>query len=120
MKWCFRKGWASDLHLDEEREDTERVANGTLSATQYFLKYCDEKLTNENFNDDGNRFAEKYFGENGLYLQDYADNFGDLMYVAPESTHDFEAFSLMMEARLTSTILTTAEANEARPWWKFW
>ena len=34
--------------------------------------------------DEGNSFAGAYYADAGLYLDDYAEHFGDLMYVAPE------------------------------------
>ena len=111
LKWCFIKGWIGEMHLEEEPEDTERLIQGTLSATKYFLKYCDEKLTDEDLSAEGNVFAEKYYGKDGLYLQDYIDHFSDLAYVAPEEDHDFQLFSSILEARYQSGILTESQAQ---------
>ena len=49
-----------------------------------------------------NAFASAYYGEDGLYLADYAAHFGHLMYIAPESDHDFQAYSAMLDTRLAS------------------
>ncbi len=106
LRWCFNKGWAGDLHKEEEPEDTQKVIDGELSATEYFFKYCDGKLTDEDLNNEGNAFAEKYYGDNGLYLNDYAKHFGELMYVAPESAHDFQLYKSMIDTRLESSVLT--------------
>ena len=106
MKWCFIKGWIGTLHLEEEPEDTRRVTEGALSATEYFFKYCDGKLSNEDFNDEGNKFAEQYYGDDGLYLEDFAEHFSDMMYVVPESDFDFERFSEILDSRYESGILT--------------
>ena len=82
---------------------------------------CDGQLTDEDLNEEGNRFAAQYYGEEGLYLGDYADHFGDQMYVAPDSAHDFAKFSAMVEARFKSSALTDAgAAKSGKPWWKFW
>jgi len=120
FKWCFVKGWAGELHLEEEPEDTQRVIDGTLSATEFFFKYCDGKLTEQDFNDEGHAFAKKYYGEDGLYLDDYGEDFAELMYVAPENEHDFQKFSSILESRLNSGILTSDQLSPAKPWWKFW
>jgi len=120
LKWCFIKGWAGELHLEEEPEDTQKVIDGSISATEFFFKYCDGKLTDEDFNEQGNAFAEKYYGDEGLYLDDYAEHFGDLMYVAPESAHDFNKFASILESRIQSEILTESQAKATKPWWKFW
>jgi hypothetical protein len=106
LRWCFSKGWAGELHRSEEPDDTQRVVEGEMSAVEYLFKYCDGKLTNEDLDETGNAFAEQYYGDDGLYLDDYAEHFGDLLYVAPESAHDFSKFSAMLERRLESGILT--------------
>lgn len=107
MKWCFVKGWAGELHTEKEPKELNKVINGNMSAVTFFLDYCDEKLTDEDFNEKGNIFASKYYGDDGLYLTDYVELFGDLMYVASENEHDFEKFSSMLESRYQSNVLTT-------------
>lgn len=114
LRWCFTKGWAGQLHLEEGAEDVQRVIDGALSGTEYLFTYCDEKFTDEDLNEEGNSFAQRYYGSRGLYLDDYTQHFGALMYVAPEGAHDFQVFSGILEARLKSGILTR------NPWWKFW
>ncbi len=126
MKWCFQKGWAGELHLEEEAEDTEKVISGKLSATEFFFKYCDGKLTDEDFTDEGNAFASIYYGDNGHYLSDYANLFGDLMFLAPESEHDYSKFKATLDSRYNSQDLAAANntlpeaVTQKNPWWKFW
>lgn len=93
------------------------------------MEYCDGKLVHEDLSVAGRAFADRYYGEEGLYLDDYAQHFGDLMYVVPEHKHDFAKFSAILEARLQSGVLTkndlpqgfSASARaQAKPWWKFW
>lgn len=107
LKWCFVKGWAGELHTQEQPEDVARVITGQLSATEFFFRYCDGKLTDEDLNDAGNHFAQQYYGDDGLYLQDYAEHFGELMYVTPESRHDFDRFSELLDARVSKGVLAT-------------
>ena len=106
LKWCFIRGWAGDLHTEEEPDAVKAVIAGALPATEFLFKYCDRKFTDEDLNDKGNSFATKYYGDVGLYLDDYAEAFGELMYVSPENAHDFVKFSSMLEARLSSGVLT--------------
>lgn len=114
LKWCFSKGWAGNLHLEQEQEPEaiQALVNGEMSATEFFFTYCDGKFIDEDLNDEGNTFASKYYGDNGLYLEDYAENFGELMYVAPESLHDFKKFSAMLDARFASGLLEKASDEE--------
>jgi len=106
LRWCFSKGWIGELHRSNGPGDVQRVIDGQMPATEYFFKYCDGKLTNEDLDETGNAFAEKYYGDDGLFFDDYAEHFGDLLYLAPESAHDFSKFSAMLERRLESGILT--------------
>jgi hypothetical protein len=119
LKWCFVRGWAGAIHLDEEPEAVAAVVNGELSASDFFFKYCDGKLVSEMLSEGGNNFAERYYGNDGLYLEDYANGFGELMYVAGEEAHDFEKFSAILDARFRSGILTKKQSRP-KPWWKIW
>ncbi len=120
LKWCFIKGWAGEIHIDEELDDVKKVINGEISATKFFFKYCDGKLTDEDFNKEGNNFAELYYGKNGLYLNDYSNLFYDLMYKEPEENHNYTKLANYIEQRYKSNILTEDQLKAIKPWWKFW
>ena len=105
LKWCFVKGWAGSLHTEEQPDAVAAVISGDLSATEFLFKYCDGKLTDEDFNEIGNSFSAKYYGDDGLYLEDYSQAFGEQMYLAPEAAHDFGRFSAILDARLHSGTL---------------
>lgn len=109
LKWAFQKGWAGQFHLDHSADAVNRVISGELSATDFLFTYCDGRLTTEDLNSAGNEIAAKYYGDQGLYLLDYYQHFGSLMYVAPESEHDFERFSSLMDQRVRSGVLTQAD-----------
>jgi hypothetical protein len=102
LRYCFTKGWAGDLHTSEAPGAVQAVIDGTLSGTEFLEHYCDDKLTNEDFTDEGNAFAMKYYGNDGYYLDDYAEHFGDLMYTASEAEHDFTKFTQMVDQRIAS------------------
>ena len=65
LKWCFIKGWCGDIHSSDSQQDVDAVISGRLDATEFLFKYCDGKLTDEDFSNEGNAFAEKYYGDNG-------------------------------------------------------
>ncbi len=120
MKWCFVQGWVGEMHSNDVPEDVAKVVSGEWLATEFLFKYCDGKLTDEDFNYEGNKSASEYYGDDGLYLNDYVENFGDFMYVANEQAHDFVVFSKMVEARPESVILTQSQTKIIKPWWKLW
>jgi hypothetical protein len=117
LRWCFVKGWAGQLHLAEEPAAVAAVVDGGLSGTKFLLGYCDGKFTNEDLNEEGNAFAEQYYGDNGLYLEDYQKHFGMHEYSAAESAHDFSRFTAILDERLRTNVLTKAQT---KPWWKWW
>lgn len=99
LKWCFLKGWAGELHLEESSEDLQKVVNGEMTGTDFLFRNCDGKFTDEDLNEEGNAFIGVYYGEDGPYLSDYAAAFADLMYVASEDEHDFQRFAQMVDQR---------------------
>jgi hypothetical protein len=111
LRWCFVKGWAGELHLEEEPEAVQKVIDGEMSATDFLFNYSDGKLIDVSLSDEGNAFAQRYYGDEGFYLADYAEHFGELMYVASEAEHDFAKFSAMVNARVGIDILTEADAR---------
>lgn len=106
MKWCFIKRWASEFHTNRASGDINKLLEDSMSAVEYLLEYCDGKLTDQDFTDEGNAFAKRYYGDKGLYLRDYGEHFAALMYIAPEKDHNFKKFSSVLESRYKSGILT--------------
>jgi hypothetical protein len=87
------------------------VVTGVITGTAFLFNYCDGKFTDEDLNDEGNAFAARYYGSDGLYLDDYAEVFGDLMYVAPEEAHDYSKFSALLDRRYRSGVLTQSQGQ---------
>jgi hypothetical protein len=85
--------------LQESADDLQKVLDGELTGTDFLFRNCDGKFTDEDLIEEGNAFIASYYGEDGPYLKDYAELFGDLMYVASESEHDFGKFSRMVDER---------------------
>jgi hypothetical protein len=63
--------------------------------------------------------AERYYGSDGLYLDLYANGFGELTYVASERANDRGQFSAILEARFTSCLLAKQQIKPKR-WWRAW
>ena len=120
LKWAFLKGWAGEIHLEEDESEVDKVLSSEMTATEYFFKYCDGKLTDEDFNSDGVAVANRYYGDDGLYLDDYANSIDDDLYTISEEQHDFEKLYKIMNSRLESGILTNEDLKNKKPKWKFW
>jgi hypothetical protein len=113
LKWCFMKGWAGTLHVQENEDDVNRLRSGAKQATDFLFQWCDGKFTSEDLNEEGNAFIGVYYGKGGEYLNDYATTFSKQMYVAAEAEHDFKLFSGMVDRRYKSYLKSTR-----RPWWR--
>jgi hypothetical protein len=111
LKWCFMRGWAGALHTSEEPQAVAAVVGGAMTGTAFLFNYCDGKFTDEDLNDEGNAFAARYYGSDGLYLDDYAEVFADLMYVAPEEAHDYATFAALLDRRYRSGVLTRSQGE---------
>jgi hypothetical protein len=115
LKWCFLKGWAGELHVKESAADLEKLLRDEMPATEFLFKNCDGKFTDEDLSGEGNAFVAIYYGSDGPYLADYAEAFGDLMYVASEDEHDFKRFTQMVDRRYNAHT-----GGTKKPWWKPW
>jgi len=109
LRWCFEEGWAGALHTNEEPDAVAEVVRGTMSGTAFLFRYCDGKFTDEDLSDEGNVFAARYYGDEGLYLDHSAEAFGDMMYLEPEGAHEYAKFAAMLPARWTSRALTKSQ-----------
>jgi len=115
LKWCFLKGWAGELHINENPDDVEKVINGTKSATDFFFQWCDGKFTDEDLTAEGNAFVSDYYENH--YTGDYAGLFADKMFVAPESEHDLKKMFELIDMRYSKYMEIK---SGSKPWWKIW
>ena len=99
MRWCFQQGWASSLHAEDSPMAVDSVIRGTLSSTRFLFDHCDGKFTEEDVAAKARPFLRWYYGDEGPYLDDYVHHFAALMYLAPESAHDWPTFERMVAAR---------------------
>jgi hypothetical protein len=77
----------------------------SVTPGQFFLQYCDGKLTDEDFNDQGNAFTVLYFdSEKGQFLADYeailATNQPSLYHV-PDTWHTYEVLKPVLDRRFS-------------------
>lgn len=100
--------------MEDEPEAVAAVISGDLSATEFLFQYCDGKLNDAMLSDEGNAFAQQYYGEDGLFYLDFALCFPGSLYVVPEAAHDFKKYSALLDARLKSGEFTN-EAMKGKP-----
>ena len=70
--WCVLNGLAGSLHIEDLPEDLEDLKNREITPGDWLRRACDEKFTDEDLNEEGNRFASQYYApEDAPYLADY-------------------------------------------------
>lgn len=99
LKWCFLKGWAGDIHRQDNADDLRQVLDGKMTGTEFLFRNCDGQFTDEDLNEAGNAFISAYYADDGPYLGDYVEAFADLMYIADEREHDFRKFKEIVDRR---------------------
>lgn len=92
------KGWAGELHTEEENDAVQAVVRGEMSGSDFLFKYCDGKLTDEDLNDEGNNFASTYY--DAFYTATYNYLFPHQMYVAPASAHDLDRLFRQLDKKI--------------------
>lgn len=104
LAWALLAGLGSEVHLEESPEEVERLRRRELTPGEFFLRQCDGKLTDEDFNEEGNRFAAAYFDfTSGEYLADYEATLGTnlpSLYHVPDSWQSFDAIVSILDRRL--------------------
>ena len=115
FKWCGLRELLSEFQTTDEfnAANTTAMLEGRQSATTCILKNCDGKLTDEDLTDVGNSFAKSYYESH--YFDDYMALYGELLYSAPESDHDFSKLTATLDQRWNSF-----NGESSRPWWRFW
>ena len=111
--WCWDNGLAGDEIL-EESQAFEAVQRRVDTPGNIFTKACDEKFIDADLNDEGNRFAVFYYGDQGYYA-DYEKSVATAyptLYHVPDTWGTYD--------KLKPAILRRYEdfRNGKMSWWK--
>ena len=86
LTWCIDNNLLSEFQLEESKEDVNLVLNREMTGSEFLIRNCDEKFTDEDLNNLGNGFAADYYEDEGEfskkgagYLSDY-QNAIELLY----------------------------------------
>jgi hypothetical protein len=98
LGWAILRDLVGEPHRrDDERVfDLNRIRNRQLRPRDFVLNWCDEKLTDEDLNDEGNAFAADYYQES--YLTDWAELFPD-NYRIDDSWANFDRVLALLDRR---------------------
>lgn len=117
-KWCAGKGFLIDAAepCDPQfDEDVRLMASGGMNSTAFIEKWGDEKLVSDMISAEGRPFLDRYYGDDGLYLDDYQQWIGDGAFEKIEKDADFAAFSAMVDRRYAEFRADGAQAVTRKP-----
>jgi hypothetical protein len=75
LAWIIEHGLEGELQREEAAKELAAVRKRKMTGAQFLLAVCDEKLTDDDLSDEGNRFTAAYFAKK--YIDDYSRVFGD-------------------------------------------
>ncbi len=100
VAWCLLNGLAGEIHTDEFPEGLEKLKNREETPGQWFINNCDEKFTDEDLNETGNKFAQYYYADkNASYLGVYERILGQNvshLYAVPDTWESFEKLARVL------------------------
>jgi hypothetical protein len=105
LAWALVRGFAGSLHTEEFPDELESLKGRRITPARFLIQACDEKLTNEEFNEEGNAFARHYYGEGGRmgeYIEDYQEvlcSKTPTLYHVADTWENFDRLSPRIEQR---------------------
>lgn len=116
VAWALLSGLAGAIHIEDFPEDIPKLRERSKTPAVFFLESCDGKFTDEDLNEEGNRFAGEYFDfEKGKYLADYEAALGqpgrDLYYVS-DTWENFDRLKPVLDRRYADWKKAKGRQNE--------
>lgn len=117
LAWALLSGLGGSLH----GASLAALRDRKVTPGAFFFGECDGKFTDEDLNDEGNKFAEAYFDpEKERYLLDYDAVLCkglQTAYHLPDTWQNFDKLKPRLDRRLAEWRNGTLGK---KPWWKFW
>ena len=94
VTWCLLNGLAGKIHADDIDKPLEKLEKRISTPGEWFIRYCDEKFTDEDLSELGNCFASSYYaGEEAPYLKLYVSVLltdDDSVYSVPDTWETYD------------------------------
>lgn len=108
LTWALLNKLGGEFHVDLIKDDFGDLLKRKITPGKYCIKHCDGKLTDEDLNNNGNRFASIYY-ENQYYI-DYNKVLGqdkDSIYHVEDTWANYEK----LQSVLTSLFIETTKGS---------
>jgi hypothetical protein len=88
LAWMILNGFASEELLEEE-DDVQALKDREMTGAEFLMSVLDEKMTDDDFNAEGNAFALAYY-EGRDHDSKYADDYFECLNVDNSSLYGVE------------------------------
>jgi hypothetical protein len=108
LAWMLLNDFASADLVEDAEGDIDAIRERTITGATFLIEVLDEKLTDEDFSDDGNAFAVAYYkglDDDSCYIDDYLDAFNlasESIYGVEDTWQNYDKLALLMNARLVA------------------
>lgn len=96
LTWCIENNLIADELRDDAKQEIEQVKNRKLSGAEFLIHICDEKLSDADLSDLGNKFAKDYYEDETDFAEQYnsfADDYADVFDEQAEAKgSEYESF----------------------------
>jgi len=99
------------------QEGLQKIRSRQITGREFLVKYCDEKFSESNLNEEGNRLAKFYYATN-LYFEDYEATLAKdlaIIYEVADSWSSFDKIAPILDQRL----LAWKKSSSSKKW-KIW
>ena len=118
IAWALKNGLGGEIHTVDNQASLEKLRQETITPLEY-CETCDDKLTDEDFNEEGGRFSEAYLKE--LYFEDYVnalERFDEnALFDVEDSWESYRRLARVIDRRFANW---RAGKDLKRAWWQFW
>jgi len=91
------------IHIDDFPDDVPSLHARSVTPGQFFLNSCDGKFTDEDLNEEGNKFTQAYFDvQGGSFLADYERLLAgglETLYHVPDTWETFDILRPVLDER---------------------
>jgi hypothetical protein len=124
VAWAMLNGLAGDLHVEAPHE-IEELRSRSATPVDWFIRWCDEKFTDEDLSAEGNAFALAYYASSsglltspGHYLADYEKTFAGVrdLYSVPSSWESYDRLTPVLARRFKAW----SSDRGRKPWFRLW
>jgi hypothetical protein len=102
VAWAVLNGLAGDYHKVVCATELAKLLAREITPGAWFMQTCDEKFTDEDLSEDGNRFAVADYDSGSSYSLDYSNAFPNVpsLYHVDDSWTSFDTIAAVLAERL--------------------